>query len=150
MPKRCGALNKRLHLRIGKRQKFLSRLRHRDYKRYEWLLERLELSFKPPPKERILVCRKEGLRKLTNIHCEGIKMERLTEYRKQLESQQEEFLMKKLENLKFIRNEQKSLGMEVTVSQKSIDGVNEKYLELKHKREEEEKNQDKSRKWKMY
>lgn len=143
-------MNTKMNLLIHRRQKLLSKLRHRDYKKFEWLIEKLQIVFKPWPKVDVQVGRKEGLRRLTQIHCDDIKAQRLAEYRNQLESQQEEFLKKKMENLNFIRDEQKGLGIEVTVSQKDIDICNEKYLALKAKREEEEKTTDRSRKWKMY
>jgi small subunit ribosomal protein S15 len=34
---------------IDKRKKFLKYLRRWDYKRFEWILEKLDLVYKPPP-----------------------------------------------------------------------------------------------------
>ena len=36
-------------LRISARRKALGRLRQNDYKKYEWLLEKLNLLYKPQP-----------------------------------------------------------------------------------------------------
>ena len=35
---------------IDRRKKFLKYLRRWDYKRFEWLLEKLNLVYKPPPR----------------------------------------------------------------------------------------------------
>nr|CAD7264944.1 unnamed protein product [Timema shepardi] len=47
--------NKRLNVRlkelIDKRKKFLKYLRRWDYKRYEWLLDKLDVVYHPPPNE---------------------------------------------------------------------------------------------------
>lgn len=34
---------------IDKRKKFLKYLRRWDYKRFEWLLEKLDIVYRPPP-----------------------------------------------------------------------------------------------------
>jgi small subunit ribosomal protein S15 len=44
-------LRVKVHLKelIDKRKKYLKYLRRWDYKRFEWLLEKLDLVYKPPP-----------------------------------------------------------------------------------------------------
>ena len=69
---------------IDKRKKFLKYLRRWDYRRFEWMLEKLDLVYKPPPTEFHWVTRRESLQKLTDAHCEQIKEDRLAEYRKVL------------------------------------------------------------------
>lgn len=118
---------------IDRRKKFLRHLRCWDYKRFEWVLEKLDLVYKAYPSEYHWITRKESLVKLTNIHCESIQNERLTEYRRQLEAQQMEFLEKKLQNLEFIRQEQLDCNVAVTVSPDDIKTVRDKYNELKQK-----------------
>lgn len=150
---RNGATNKFLKEMIEKRQKTLKWLRRWDYKRYEWLLEKLDLEYKPRPDEFIMIARKEGLRQLTRIHCDDIRNSRLADYRKQLEAEQLPFLSEKLKNLEFVRSEQIELGVKVTVSQEEIDDVRQKYEELKAKRDAEQPEEDegdKTKKWKIY
>ena len=40
---------KLMFLRITSRRKKLARLREQDYKKYEWLLEKLNILYKPMP-----------------------------------------------------------------------------------------------------
>lgn len=150
---RNGQTNKFLKETIEKRRKWLKWLRRWDYKRYEWLLEKLDIEYKPRPEEFIMIARKESLRQLTRIHCDDIRTGRLADYRKQLEAEQLPFLSEKLKNLEFVRNEQIELGAEVTVTQKEIDDVRQKYDELKAKRAAEQPDEDdgdKTKKWKIY
>nr|CAI5870429.1 unnamed protein product [Callosobruchus analis] len=120
---------------IDKRKKHLKYLRRWDYKRFEWLLERMNMVYKPPPNEFHWVTRKESLRKLTDQHCEKIRTERINQYKQQLENEQPAFLEEKIRTLQFIRNEQKECGAEVTVTQEEIDGCRKLLEDLKLKRE---------------
>lgn len=118
---------------IDRRKKFLRHLRRWDYKRFEWVLEKLDLVYKAYPSEYHWITRKESLVKLSNIHCENIRNERLAHYRTELEAQQLEFLEKKLKNLEFIRQEQLDCSVSVTVSLDDIKAVRDKYNQVKHK-----------------
>lgn len=122
---------------IDKRRKFLNCLRRWDYRRFEWIIEKLDLIFKAHPLDIELPTRRNSLRKLTNIHCEEIKMERLAAYKKYLQSQQVDFLQKKLTNLQFIRNEQIECAVPVTVSIDDIKEVEAKLKDLMNKSENE-------------
>lgn len=121
---------------IEKRKKFLKYLRRWDYKRFEWILEKLDLVYKSPPSEFHWITRKESLVKLTDIHCEKIKQDRLDEYQAKLQAQQIPFLKEKIKNLEFIRKEQQECQVPVTVSQEEINAV-KKQLEQLETREEE-------------
>lgn len=118
---------------IEKRKKFLTKLRRWDYKRFEWVLEKLDLVYKAYPSYYHWVTRRESLTKLTDIHCDDIKNERLAAYRKQLESQQIDFLEKKLSNLEFIRKEQIECAVPVTVSSDEIKEISTKLKNLMEK-----------------
>ncbi|XP_050094455.1 28S ribosomal protein S15, mitochondrial [Anopheles aquasalis] len=120
---------------IDKRKRFLRYLRRWDYRRFEYILEKLDLVYKPYPTKFHWITRKDSLRKLTDIHCEQIKQNRLEEYRQQLEAQQIDFLEKKLSNLELIRKEQIECQVPVTVEAEQIKAVRKKYEELKRKRE---------------
>jgi small subunit ribosomal protein S15 len=128
----------RLKEMIDKRKKFLRYLRKWDYKRFEWLIEKLNIIFKPYPEKFHWITRKESMRKLTDIHCDNLKQERLDAYKKELESQQLEFLADKIKNLEFIRSEQKECRVPITVANEEIQKVKKEYELLKKKREEEE------------
>ncbi|XP_052893999.1 28S ribosomal protein S15, mitochondrial [Anopheles moucheti] len=119
---------------IDKRKRYLRYLRRWDYRRFEYMLEKLDLVYKPYPTHFHWITRKDSLRKLTNIHCEQIKETRLEEYRKQLESEQLDFLEKKLKTLEFIRKEQTECQVPVTVTKEDIQTVRKRYDELKQKR----------------
>ncbi|XP_040155049.1 28S ribosomal protein S15, mitochondrial [Anopheles arabiensis] len=119
---------------IDKRKRFLRYLRRWDYRRFEYMLEKLDLVYKPYPTHFHWITRKDSLRKLTNIHCDQIKETRLEEYRRQLESQQLDFLENKLKTLEFIRKEQTECQVPVTVSNDEIKAVRKQYEELKQKR----------------
>ncbi|CAG9772018.1 unnamed protein product [Ceutorhynchus assimilis] len=123
---------------IEKRKKHLRYLRKWDYKKFEWILEELNIVYKPSPTDPIPVTRKWSLEKLTDRYCEGIKQERLQELRLMFEREQPAFLEEKIRSLEFIRDEQKECGVEVTVTQQEIDSVKEKLDKLKLKKLEVE------------
>lgn len=122
--------NKRLQVTckemIDCRKKFLRHLRVWDYRRFEWILERLDLIYKAYPSHYHWITRKESLTKLTDLHCNRVRDERLDAYRQQLEAQQIEFLEKKLANLTFIRQEQQECAVPVTVSGEQIAALRQK------------------------
>ncbi|XP_053675254.1 28S ribosomal protein S15, mitochondrial [Anopheles nili] len=119
---------------IDKRKRYLRYLRRWDYRRFEYILEKLDLVYKPYPTHFHWITRKDSLRKLTNIHCDQIKEARLEEYRKELESQQLDFLEKKLKNLEFIRQEQTECRVPITVTSEHVKAVRNQYEQLKQKR----------------
>lgn len=136
---------------ITSRMELIRRLRECDYKQYEWLLERLDLQYKPEPGQEntILIARKEGLRRLTDAYCNDLREQRLNEYRNELEAQQVPFLEQKLENLIFIRNEQIDMKSMVTITQEQIDETRKHYEKLK-KEYDANKAEPTKKKWKVY
>uniref|UniRef100_A0ABK9NFY1 Small ribosomal subunit protein uS15m n=1 Tax=Glossina morsitans morsitans TaxID=37546 RepID=A0ABK9NFY1_GLOMM len=121
---------------IEKRKKFLKYLRRWDYRRFEWILEKLDLIYKPPPAKFHWITRKESLKKLTDIHCEKLRKAKLDEYRKILEEQQIPFLEDAIKKLEFVRQEQLDLDIPVTVTLEHIDDYKKRLNELKELREE--------------
>ncbi|KFB35594.1 AGAP005615-PA-like protein [Anopheles sinensis] len=121
---------------IDKRKRYLRYLRRWDYRRFEYVLEKLDLVYKPYPTHFHWITRKDSLRKLTTIHCDQIRDKRLDEYRRQLESEQLDFLEKKLKTLEFVRQEQIECRVPVTVTPEEIKAVRKRYDELKQKRAE--------------
>lgn len=126
--------NKRLQVvckeRIDCRKKLLRHLRVWDYRRFEWLLEKLDLHYKAYPSHYHWITRKESLTKLTQQHCDRIRDERLADYRQQLDAQKVGFLEEKLRSLQFIRDEQQACSVAVTVSQQQIDAVRKQLTDL--------------------
>ncbi|XP_034828069.1 small ribosomal subunit protein uS15m [Maniola hyperantus] len=120
---------------IDKRKKLLKFLRQYDYKKFEWLLEKLNIEYKAHPESYHKLTRKESLRKLTEMHCDNIRQSKLTDYRNLLESQQGPFLRQKLDALKFIRNEQIELQLPITVTEQDITRVEEQLGDWKAKDE---------------
>ena len=131
-------LNTRVKELIEKRLKYLKFLRRYDYRRFEYVLEKLDIKYVPPPKSFHWIARKEAMRALTKRHCMNIKRTRLAEYRETLEDQQLEFLKNKIMNLEFIRKEQEECKIPVTISRELIEKVKIQYDNLKTKRAEED------------
>ncbi|XP_069705268.1 small ribosomal subunit protein uS15m [Periplaneta americana] len=134
--KRCKVRLKEL---IDRRKKRLKFLRKWDYKRFEWLLEKLDLVYKPPPSHFHWITRKDSLRKLTDKHCEDLKQERIAAYRASLEAQQVDFLREKLEKLRWIQKEEQECGVDLTVSDSDIDQVVQQLKELELSQQEKMK-----------
>ncbi|KAK9879447.1 hypothetical protein WA026_006517 [Henosepilachna vigintioctopunctata] len=118
---------------IDRRKKFLKYLRRWDYKRFEWLLETLNLKYVPMPLDVHWITRKDSLTKLTDKYCDDIRKDKLEKLKLQLQSEQPAFLEEKIRILEFIRNEQKSCNVEVTVHQDEIDNVKRRLDDLKEK-----------------
>lgn len=118
---------------IDKRKKFLKYLRRWDYARFEYMLKKMDIIYKPAPSIFHWITRKESLVKLTDIHCEKIKTERLYAYKKILQSKQLEFLKNKHTTLEFMRKEQIECCLPVTVTEEQIQSVKTQYEELMKK-----------------
>ncbi|XP_032526834.2 small ribosomal subunit protein uS15m [Danaus plexippus] len=118
---------------IDRRKKLLKYLRQYDYKKFEWLLEKLNIVYKAHPESLHKLSRKESLRKLTEMHCEDIRQGKLAEYKNLLESQQGPFLKDKIDALKLIRSEQIELQLPITVTEQDIKKVEQQYEEWKVK-----------------
>ncbi|XP_023706330.1 28S ribosomal protein S15, mitochondrial [Cryptotermes secundus] len=131
--KRCKVQLKEL---IDLRKKWLKYLRCWDYKRFEWLLEKLDLVYKPPPSHFHWITRKDSLRKLTNKHCAEIKQQKLDAYKASLEAQQMDFLREKAQKLRWIRKEEEECGVEPTVSETDVEQVLKQLRELELGKEE--------------
>lgn len=123
---------------IDKRKKHLKYLRRWDYKKFEWLLEQLNLTYKPMPLDVHWVTRKDSLRKLTDKYCDEVKSQKLEEYKLKLQTEQPSFLKEKIRCLEYIRNEQKDAGLKVTVTEKDIEDVKTQLAELLEKNKKEE------------
>ncbi|XP_053995500.1 28S ribosomal protein S15, mitochondrial [Hylaeus anthracinus] len=115
---------------IDKRRKFLNDLRKWDYKRFEWVLERMNLVFKATPVKEGPVSRKDSLRILTQQHCDNIVQSKLNAYKKELKAQQKNFYREKAEKLAFILKEEKRWGLKPSVTEEDIEAARKKAEEL--------------------
>jgi len=115
--------------KISHRRCLLRALREKDYKKYEWLLEKLNLIYKPMPHDapagvlipRENVERKASIEKLTDLWCDELKRHRLNAFQRKLETAQSDFLVKKAEKMRHILKEEQELGLEHTVSEEQIE-----------------------------
>ncbi|KAI4467220.1 28s ribosomal protein s15 mitochondrial [Holotrichia oblita] len=108
---------------------------HPHNKTFEWLLENLELVYKPHPKEYRWITRKDSLKKLTDKYCRDTVQDKLNEYKLVLQEQQPAFLEEKIRSLEFIRAEQQSCGVEVTVTEEEIANVRKELADLLKERD---------------
>ncbi|XP_047368924.1 28S ribosomal protein S15, mitochondrial [Vespa velutina] len=115
---------------IEKRNKYLRILRKWDYKRYEWILEKLNLFYKETPINSVAPYRKDSLRKLTQKLCDKIKQEKLDAYKAELKKQQKLFYKQKIKDFIFIKNEELELGLEPTITEDDIENIKKKFNEI--------------------
>lgn len=115
---------------IEKRQKHFKYLRRWDYKRFEWLLENLNIVYKLCPVDNRQITRKGSLIKLTEQYCQNTKEDKFNEFKTILQEQQPAFLEEKIRSLEFIRNEQQSCGVEVTITEDEINSVKKQLDDL--------------------
>ncbi|KAL6259366.1 hypothetical protein P5V15_009283 [Pogonomyrmex californicus] len=114
---------------IGKRRKYLRYLRQWDYRRFEWILEKLNLVYKPVPELPHQITRKDSLRQLTEKHCNKIMQEKLDAYKRELKELQKDFYIEKAKKLAFIRKEELACRLQPSVSEEDIARAEQKAKE---------------------
>lgn len=115
---------------VEKRNKYLRVLRSYDYRRFEWILERLNLTYTPQPRQPQMVSRKESIKKMTKNYCNEIVRKKLDAYKAQLKEEQKTFYLEKVEKLKSIMEDEKEYGLEQTVTDEDIEAAQRKAEEL--------------------
>lgn len=115
---------------IEKRKRFLKLLRSWDYKRFEWILERLNLVYKPEPQKMGMISRKDSLRIATQNYCDDIVKKKRNQYKAELKEQQKSFYLEKAEKLEFILKEEIECGITPTVTKEDIEAARKKAQEL--------------------
>ncbi|XP_033332558.2 28S ribosomal protein S15, mitochondrial [Megalopta genalis] len=115
---------------VEKRRKYLRYLRKWDYKRFEWLLERLNLVYKPIPEKLGMVAKKESIRRLTQEYCDKIIQNKIDAYKAQLREQKKNFYREKAEKLAFILKEETECGVNPSVTEEEIEAARKKADEL--------------------
>jgi small subunit ribosomal protein S15 len=98
----------------------LKDLYYTDIKRFNFVTQKLKISYTPPKLGEMPIkpTRKGELRRLTREYCEKIKDEKLEAYHKKLIEEQNEFLKQKEEIEKWIKEEEKYLGLTVSEAKK--------------------------------
>lgn len=105
---------------VQKRYSFLLKLRRSDFKKFEWVLEQLNITFKPLPSDMHMLSEKESLANLIQIKNERLKEAKLAKAKKEADEKKIPFLEKKLEKLKWIMNQEESLNLDKTVTEEDI------------------------------
>lgn len=136
--------------RVSARRELLRRLREQDYKRYEWLLEKLNLLYKPMPHDtgpgvlgvKENVERKKSIQRLTDLWCDELQKHRLGAYRRKQEAAQPEFLRRKAETLREILDTEIELDVPRTVTEEEIASCVERAVELEARQAGEPEEQE--------
>ena len=118
---RNNQMKHHLKILIDHRRGALARLRHVDYKKYEWLLEKLDLVYKPRPFTFENIIRRKHNERLVNLWCDEQRTFKLRELKDEFERDQPRFLRAKAETLRQIMKEEADLGLEASVKQEEID-----------------------------
>lgn len=125
----------------------LAALRSRDYKKFEYLLEKLNLVYKPRPLVWERVERKACLERMADIYCEEMKEYKLNEVKESFEAKLPDHFRQKAETLRWIQKEEEELGLPSSVKEEEIEKalkMAEEYQARKEKTEaktREEKSQ---------
>lgn len=75
--------------------------------------------------------RKKSLRRLTSQWCDKVRGEKLADYRNQLNMEKEQFLMDKIDKLKWIQKEEIECGIPPTVTDADIEAAQKQLKEWK-------------------
>ena len=110
-----------LKIAIDHRRTMLAYLRQRDYKKFEWLLEVLNIVYKPRPMENWeKVERRKHQDRLTDLWCDELRTHRLNKYKQELEQKQPDFLRYKATVLAEILEEEKELLNKKLIKEPSV------------------------------
>jgi len=116
----CGRDRKKCKELIDKRKKWLRRIRERDYKLFEWIIELLGIIYKPVA-PRVKIERNASINALVNMFCNELREKKMNEYKAHLETEKVPFLEMKLETLKQIKEEEESINVVCSVDEEIED-----------------------------
>merc|ERR1712014_457792 len=111
----------KLKRKVDGRRAALALLRSQDYRKFEWLLEKLDLVYKPRPFVYRRTLRRKHTEILTNLLCDETRNFKLQSLKDELESKQPEYLRRKANILSKISAEEQELKLPVTVSKIEIE-----------------------------
>jgi small subunit ribosomal protein S15 len=106
---------------VDRRRAQLGHLRSVDYKKFEWLLEKLDIVYKPRPYTYECVIRRKHTERLVNLWCDEQRTSKLQSLKEEFERDQPRFLREKAETLSLIMKQEQELGVPSTVTQDDID-----------------------------
>lgn len=132
-PIKNAGMSHRLKIRIDHRRVLLRKLRETDYKRFEWLLEKLNIAYKPRPHVWERIERKKHMARLTDLWCTEYQDHLLTNLKTEYEREQPQFLREKAQTLEWIAKEEKELGLEPTTSEEEIKELRKQAAVLEEK-----------------
>ncbi|XP_037080355.1 28S ribosomal protein S15, mitochondrial-like [Pollicipes pollicipes] len=83
--KEGGPMRRHVHNMTWRRSGLLRQLRAADYRRFEWVLDQVEVIYRPPlpPGTDTTLTRKSGIRRMVKIFCDNIRQEKLDSLRRQ-------------------------------------------------------------------
>jgi len=120
---RCPGKKKMLVRFVNMRRSQLGYLRTQDYRHFEWLLEKLNIVYKPRPITFERIIRRRHTERLVNLLCDETRTFKLQSLKDSLEEDQPIFLRRKMETFSKIMEEEKKFNLKETVTQKDIDEI---------------------------
>lgn len=117
---RRGAISHVIKIMVDQRRVLLGVLRQRDYKKFEFVLDTLNIAYKPRPTYFEKIERQVHMVRLTELWCAELKEHRLSSLRHEFKTQQPQFLRDKAQKLQWIKTQEEELGLESSVSQDEI------------------------------
>lgn len=115
--KSSSHLRSLVHDLAHQRSGMLRTLRAADYRRFEWLLEQLEVVYRPPLPYQTdtTLSRKSGIRRMVQIFCDSVRQEKLDALRQQLDAEKPAFELERRQTCDWIAAEERALGLPPSV-----------------------------------
>jgi len=122
---RRKGLRNMIRIHAARRHELLKDLRFMDYKRYEWLLGKLDVTFKNDVVFRHNIERRETIRRLFSEHRQRIHRSRRKELHEKMKEEHVSFLKEKVTKLRFVQKEEKELRLTSTIADSDITDAEE-------------------------
>jgi len=115
--RRLGHLRYNVVCNTDKRSGQLRRLRNTDYRRFEWVLEQMNIVYRPPlPYQAdVSLSRKSGIRRMVQIFCDGLRQEKLDALKARFEAETPAFERERRAACEWIAAEEAALGLPSSV-----------------------------------
>ena len=108
-------------------------LRTQDYIKYEWLLEKLNVVYKPRPFIYERIIRRRHTERLVHLLCDETRDYKMLMMKDRLEEDQPEFLKRKAETYQKIMAEEQKFGFKPTIQQSDIDEIHEEIKKVEER-----------------
>ncbi|CAN7989215.1 unnamed protein product [Ixodes hexagonus] len=98
---------------IHARNKLLKYLRRYDYRRFEFVTQKLQITFTPAPLNCLPppVTKKGDLRRLTKEYCDKMRQDKMDAFHAKLKAEQADFMEEKRKTEEWIRREEERLNL---------------------------------------